>query len=62
MVKGGNRRLLGCMEGNEEWIDKMIHRKGGVELGVDCGDIIEEEGGKEGVGKAKVRSGYNLAG
>ena len=48
------------MQANHDCIDNIIHTKAGVQLRLDCAHIIEQQGRKEGVGKAKVTSAYNL--
>lgn len=60
IVNAANSRFLGCMQANHDCIDNIIHTKAGVQLRLACADIIEQQGRKEGVGKAKITSGYNL--
>lgn len=60
VVNAANSRFLGCMQANHNCIDNIIHTKAGVELRLDCAKIIEEQGRKEGMGKAKITSAYNL--
>lgn len=60
IVNAANSRFLGCMQANHNCIDNIIHTKAGVQLRLACADIIEQQGRKEGVGKAKITSGYNL--
>ncbi len=60
IVNAANSRFLGCMQANHDCIDNIIHTKAGVQLRLDCADIIAQQGRKEGVGKAKITSAYNL--
>ncbi|MEJ7487517.1 hypothetical protein A9N02_04490 [Staphylococcus sp. AOAB] len=60
IVNAANSRLLGCMQANHNCIDNIIQTKAGVQLRLACHDIIEEQGRKEGMGKAKITSAYNL--
>lgn len=60
IVNAANSRFLGCMQANHNCIDNIIHTKAGVQLRLACADIIEAQGKKEGVGKAKITSAYNL--
>ncbi|MCE5090477.1 protein-ADP-ribose hydrolase [Staphylococcus devriesei] len=60
IVNAANSRFLGCMQANHDCIDNIIHTKAGVQLRLDCAKIIEEQGRKEGVGKAKITPAYNL--
>src|SRR5699024_12873686 len=55
-----NSELLGCTQANHQCIDNTIHTRAGVELRLACHDIMEAQGRKEPIGKAKITSGYNL--
>src|SRR5699024_3845720 len=60
IVNAANSRLLGCFEPNHNCIDNIIHTKAGVQLRLACHELMEQQGKKEGIGKAKITSGYNL--
>ncbi|MBO1198728.1 protein-ADP-ribose hydrolase [Staphylococcus simiae] len=60
IVNAANSALLGCMQANHDCIDNIIHTKAGVQVRLDCHDIITRQGRKESVGKAKLTSAYNL--
>ncbi|MCE5039211.1 protein-ADP-ribose hydrolase [Staphylococcus auricularis] len=60
IVNAANSRLLGCFKPNHACIDNTIHTKAGVQLRLACEEIIQDQGKKEGVGKAKITSAYNL--
>src|SRR5699024_8826440 len=60
IVNAANSRLLGCFEANHNCIDNIIHTKSGVQLRLACASLIEQQGRREGVGKAKITPAYNL--
>lgn len=60
IVNAANSRFLGCMQANHDCIDNIIHTKAGVQVRLDCAEIIRQQGRNEGVGKAKITRGYNL--
>lgn len=60
IVNAANSELLGCTIANHTCIDNMIHTRAGVQLRLACHDIIEKQGRKEAVGKAKITDAYNL--
>lgn len=61
IVNAANSRFLGCMQANHDCIDNIIHTKAGVQVRLDCAEIIRQQGRNEGVGKAKITRGYNLS-
>ena len=48
------------MQANHDCIDNIIHTKAGVQVRLDCADIIRQQGRKESVGNAKMTRAYNL--
>ncbi len=60
IVNAANPDMLGCLIPNHDCIDNIIHTKAGVELRLECAKIMESQGRKEAVGRAKITSGYNL--
>ncbi|MDR7633514.1 protein-ADP-ribose hydrolase [Staphylococcus argenteus] len=60
IVNAANSRFLGCMQANHDCIDNIIHTKAGVQVRLDCADIIQRQGRKESVGNAKMTRAYNL--
>ena len=42
------------MQANHDCIDNIIHTKAGVQVRLDCADIIRQQGRKESVGNAKM--------
>lgn len=60
IVNAANPDMLGCLIPNHNCIDNIIHTKAGVELRLECAEMMEAQGRKEAVGRAKITSGYNL--
>lgn len=60
IVNAANPDMLGCLIPNHNCIDNIIHTKAGVKLRLECAEIMETQGRKEAVGRAKITSGYNL--
>lgn len=60
IVNAANSNFLGCTQANHNCIDNIIHTRAGVQLRLDCHDIIESQGRKEPIGKAKITKAYNL--
>ncbi len=55
IVNAANSQFLGCFEPNHNCIDNIIHTKAGVQLRLACAELIERQGKREGVGKAKLQ-------
>lgn len=60
IVNAANSRLLGCTQANHTCIDNIIHTRAGLQLRLACEEIIQTQGRKEAVGKAKITQAYNL--
>ncbi|WP_439651900.1 protein-ADP-ribose hydrolase [Oceanobacillus alkalisoli] len=60
IVNAANSELLGCLLPNHNCIDNIIHTHAGVQLRLECNRIMEAQGRKEPVGKAKITNAYNL--
>src|SRR5699024_3029411 len=60
IVNAANSELLGCTQANHNCIDNIIHKHAGVQLRLDCNDLMQAQGRKEPVGKAKITTAYNL--
>ena len=60
IVNAANPDMLGCLIPNHNCIDNIIHTKAGVELRLECAEMMEAQGRKEAVGRAKITSGHNL--
>lgn len=60
IVNAANSELLGCKIPNHNCIDNIIHTRAGVELRLACHELMEAQGRKEAVGKAKITKAYHL--
>lgn len=60
VVNAANPDMLGCFIPNHNCIDNIIHTKAGVELRLECAGLMQRQGRKEAVGRAKITSAYNL--
>ncbi|SOC38002.1 protein-ADP-ribose hydrolase [Salinicoccus kekensis] len=60
IVNAANPDLLGCFIPNHDCIDNIIHTKAGAALRLECAELMDRQGRKEAVGRAKITSAYNL--
>ncbi|MCM1367261.1 MAG: protein-ADP-ribose hydrolase [Roseburia sp.] len=60
IVNAANSALLGCFCPNHKCIDNAIHTFAGVQLRLECADIMKAQGHEEPTGKAKITGAYNL--
>ena len=60
VVNAANSALLGCFIPCHSCIDNMIHSLAGVQLRLECNEIMCEQGHEEPTGSAKITPGYNL--
>lgn len=60
IVNAANSRMLGCWQPGHYCIDNAIHTFAGIQLRMECNDIMQEQGKEEEPGKAKVTNAYNL--
>lgn len=60
IVNAANSDLLGCFIKGHSCIDNLIHTKAGIQLRNECNHIMEKQGRKEAVGRAKMTDAYNL--
>lgn len=60
IVNAANSGMTGCYQPNHTCIDNCIHTFAGVQLRQECARLMEKQGHEEGVGQAKITSGYNL--
>jgi O-acetyl-ADP-ribose deacetylase (regulator of RNase III) len=58
IVNACNSALLGCFQPLHNCIDNAIHSAAGVQVRLDCDNIMR--GGEEPCGNVKVTAGYNL--
>jgi len=60
IVNAANNDMTGCYIPNHNCIDNIIHTNAGIQLRLACQEIIDKQGRKEPVGKAKITKAYNL--
>ena len=60
IVNAANSEMLGCFIPNHRCIDNAIHTFSGIQLRSFCHHLMEEQGKKEPVGKAKITPAFNL--
>lgn len=60
IVNAANSQLLGCFVPCHGCIDNAIHTYAGVQLRLECAEIMRRQGCEEEAGHAKITKGYNL--
>lgn len=60
IVNAANSALLGCFCPCHGCIDNAIHTFAGVQLRLECAELMRRQGHEEPVGRAKITSAYNL--
>lgn len=60
IVNAANSQMLGCFHPNHDCIDNAIHTFAGVQLRLECAEIMKNQGHKEPTGGAKITGAYNL--
>jgi O-acetyl-ADP-ribose deacetylase (regulator of RNase III) len=60
IVNAANSQMLGCFIPMHLCIDNAIHSAAGIQLRLECNELIKEQGYPEVTGSAKITSGYNL--
>ncbi len=60
IVNAANSKLLGCFIPMHNCIDNVIHSASGVQLRLECNEIMEKQSSDEDIGKAKITKAYNL--
>lgn len=60
IVNAANSEMLGCFCPCHGCIDNAIHTFSGIQLRLECADIMQKQGCSEPVGKAKLTKAYNL--
>jgi O-acetyl-ADP-ribose deacetylase (regulator of RNase III) len=60
IVNAANDRLLGCFIPHHRCIDNAIHSAAGIQMRLECNEIMEAQGHAEPTGQAKITRGYNL--
>jgi O-acetyl-ADP-ribose deacetylase (regulator of RNase III) len=60
IVNAANSKLLGCFVPHHRCIDNAIHSAAGIQLRLECHQLMQRQGFDEPVGQAKLTRGYNL--
>ena len=60
IVNAANRQMLGCFVPCHDCIDNAIHTYAGVQLRLECAEIMRKQGSEEETGRAKITKAYNL--
>lgn len=60
IVNAANSAMLGCFCPCHGCIDNAIHTFSGVQLRLECAEIMQNQGFDEPIGRAKITSAYNL--
>jgi len=60
IVNAANSKLLGCFVPLHGCIDNAIHSAAGIQLRMECAELMRRQGHDEASGQAKMTSGYNL--
>ncbi|MDE6887634.1 MAG: protein-ADP-ribose hydrolase [Eubacterium sp.] len=60
IVNAANSGMTGCYVPNHRCIDNCIHSFSGIQLRIDCAEIIRLQGHREETGTAKITKAYNL--
>lgn len=60
IVNAANSGMTGCYVPNHKCIDNCIHTFAGIQLRLDCAEIMRKQGYEEPAGKAKITCAYNL--
>jgi O-acetyl-ADP-ribose deacetylase (regulator of RNase III) len=60
IVNAANSRMLGCFVPLHRCIDNVIHSAAGIQLRLECNNIMINQGVEEPTGQAKMTCAYNL--
>lgn len=60
IVNAANSQMLGCFVPCHGCIDNAIHTYAGVQLRLECAEIMRKQGCEEETGRAKITKAYNL--
>ena len=60
IVNAANSGMTGCYVPCHACIDNCIHTFAGIQLRLDCAELMERQGHEEPTGQAKITLGYNL--
>ncbi len=60
IVNAANSGMTGCYVPNHKCIDNCIHSFSGIQLRMDCAELMGLQGHEEETGRAKITKAYNL--
>ena len=60
IVNAANSGMTGCYVPCHGCIDNAIHTYAGIELRLECNEIMKKQGHEEPTGQAKITNGWNL--
>lgn len=60
IVNAANSGMLGCFVPCHGCIDNAIHTYAGVQLRLECSELMKQQGHEEETGRAKLTKAYNL--
>jgi len=60
IVNAANSQMLGCFVPIHRCIDNAIHSAAGIQLRLECNELMKKQGYPEPTGSAKITKGYNL--
>lgn len=60
IVNAANSQMLGCFVPCHGCIDNAIHTYAGVQLRLECSELMKQQGHEEETGRAKLTKAYNL--
>jgi len=60
IVNAVNSQMLGCFVPLHGCIDNVIHSAAGIQLRLECNELMKIQGHPEPTGSAKITKGYNL--
>ena len=60
IVNAANSGMTGCYVPCHACIDNYIHTFAGIQLRLDCAQLMERQGHEESTGQAKITKAYNL--
>ena len=60
IVNAANSGMLGCFRPLHTCIDNCIHTFSGIQLRLNCAELMERQGFEEPTGQAKITPAYNL--
>lgn len=60
IVNAANSQMVGCFVPCHGCIDNTIHTYAGVQLRLECSELMKQQGHEEETGRAKITKAYNL--